>query len=65
CEQLARQAVKKGGGRLEKNKKGQEVFVIPVRKPKPSKLQECWEAGPIANSKFSEQEMAKVKPSGN
>jgi hypothetical protein len=62
CEQLARQAVKKAGGRVEKNKKGLEVFVIPVRKPKPSKLQECWEAGPVANSKFSEQEMAQIKP---
>ena len=65
CEQLARKAVKKGGGRVEKNKKGQEVFVIPVRKPKPSKLEQCWEAGPVANSKFSEQEMTQIKAGKN
>ncbi len=62
CEHLARQAVKKAGGRVEKNKKGQEVFVIPVRKPKPSKLEQCWEAGPAADSKFTKEEMAQIKP---
>jgi hypothetical protein len=65
CEQLAHQAVKKTGGRIEKNKKGQEVFVIPVRTAKPSKLEECWEAGPVANSKFSKQEMTQVKVGNN
>lgn len=61
CEKLVRQAVKRAGGRVEKNADGQEVFVIPVRKPKPSKLEQCWEPGPIANSKFTEQEKAKIK----
>ena len=61
CEKLVRQAVKRAGGRVKKNADGQEVFVIPVRKPKLSKLEQCWEPGPIANSKFTEQEMAKIK----
>ncbi len=60
-KKLVRQAVTLAGGRIEKNAKGQEVFVIPVKKPKPSKLEQCWEAGPAANSKFSEAEMAQIK----
>jgi len=61
CEKLVRQAVKRAGGRIEKNADGEEVFVIPVAKAKPTKLEQCWEPGPIASSKFSEQEMAKIK----
>ena len=59
-EKLAREAVAKAGGRIEKNDKGEEVFVIPVQEPKPSKLEQCWEPGPIAGSKFTEEEMAKI-----
>jgi len=61
CEKLVRQAVKRAGGRIEKNANGEEVFVIPVTKPRPGKLEQCWEPGPIANSKFTEKEMAKIK----
>jgi hypothetical protein len=32
-KKLVRQAVTRAGGRVEENAKGQEVFVIPVRKP--------------------------------
>ncbi len=60
-KKLVRQAVKRAGGQMGKNAEGKEVFVIPVRKPKPSQLEQCWEAGPIANSKFSEEEMAQIK----
>lgn len=60
-KKLVRHAVTRAGGRIEKNAKGQEVFVIPIQKPKPSKLEQCWEAGPPANSKFSQAEMAQIK----
>ncbi|MBN2270514.1 MAG: ADP-ribosylglycohydrolase family protein [Sedimentisphaerales bacterium] len=58
-KKLVRQAVERAGGRIEKSN-GEEVFVIPVEKPKPSKLEQCWEPGPIADSRFTEQEMAQV-----
>jgi hypothetical protein len=64
CEKLVRQAVKRAGGRIEKNARGEEVFVIPVTKPRPTTLEKVWEPGPIANSKFSKQEMAQIKSSG-
>ncbi len=60
-KKLVRQAVKRAGGQMGKNAEGKEVFIIPVRKAKPTKLEQCWEAGPIANSKFSEEEMAQIK----
>ena len=60
CEKLVRQSVVRAGGRIEKGGDGEETFVIPVRKPIPGKLEQCWEAGPIANSRFTEEEMAKI-----
>jgi hypothetical protein len=59
-EQIVRQAVKRSGGRIEKTAAGKEVLVIPVKKPKPSSFEQCWEAGPVANSRFTEEEMAKI-----
>jgi len=32
-----------------------------VKKPVPSKLEQCWTPGPIANSRFTEEEMAKIR----
>ena len=60
CEKLVRESVIRAGGRIEKDTSGQEVFVIPVHRPRPTKLEQCWEAGPIANSRFTKQEMAKI-----
>ncbi len=65
CEKLARQAVKRAGGRIEKNADGEEVFVIPLRRPRLGKLEQCWEPGPAANSKFTQQEMAQIKGDGS
>jgi len=62
AEKLARAVVLKAGGRIEKDDNGAEVFIIPVQEPKPSKLERCWEPGPVADSKFTDEEMAKIKP---
>ncbi|NQT27918.1 ADP-ribosylglycohydrolase family protein [candidate division KSB1 bacterium] len=62
CEKLARDAVLRYGGRIEENGKGEEVFVIPVRNPKLSKLEKCWEPNPApANVSFTENEMAQIQ----
>jgi len=61
CEKLARQVVANCGGRVEKDSEGEEVFVIPVKAPKPSKLEWSWAPGPIANSRFTPEEMAQIK----
>jgi len=62
CQQLVRRAVECRGGRVEKDSNGKEVFVIPVRKPKPGKLEQVWQPGPIANSRFTPAEMEKITP---
>jgi hypothetical protein len=57
---LVRQALERSGGRIEKDAAGEEIFVIPVKAPKPGKLEQCWEPGPIANSRFTEEERKKI-----
>ncbi len=59
CEKVARQAVVRSGGRIENTPQG-EVFVIPVVQPRPSPLEQCWEPGPVANSRFDDAERAKI-----
>ena len=59
-EKLAHQAVVRSGGRVEKNAEGREVFVIPLAAAKPGKLEQCWEPGPIANSRFTQEETALI-----
>ncbi len=61
CEQLARQAVAKEGGSIEKNAEGEDVFVIPVKKAKLGPTMKSWEPGPIANSLFSEEEKKQIR----
>ena len=59
CEKLARDAVVRGGGRIEQTPDG-EVLIIKGQEPKPSALEQCWEPGPIANSRFTEAEMKQI-----
>lgn len=59
-EKLVVQAVKRAGGRLEKDAQGNDVLVIPIQRPKPGKLEQCWEPGPPAGSKFTEAEMEQI-----
>ncbi len=63
CEKLTRQVVERAGGRVEKDANDVNVFVIPIQQINPSKLQKSWEPEPIANSKFTEAEMAKITKS--
>ncbi len=59
-KKLVREALRRSGGRVEKDAAGQEVFVIPVQEPKPSRFEQCWEPGPIANSRFTKAERQKI-----
>ena len=60
-EKLARQAVARSGGRVEKDADDDEVFIIPRQPPVPSKFEDSRRPGPIANSHFSAEEMTKIK----
>jgi hypothetical protein len=63
-EKIARQVIERAGGRIEKDEKGDEVFVIPIQEPKPGELQDSKNPGPIANSRFSEEELAEIRGLG-
>jgi len=56
CEKLARQILVRQGGRVDG-----DTFVIPVVPVRPSKLELSWAPGPVANSRFTEAEYAKVR----
>jgi len=61
CEKLARQAVQRYGGSVEKEG-GEEVFVLPVKTPEPSELEQCWEPEPVPeNVKFTGEEMQQIQ----
>jgi hypothetical protein len=61
CVKLAKQIVTQAGGRIEIDEEGEEVFVIPVQEPTPSKLERSWGAGPIAGSTFTSDEFPHLK----
>jgi hypothetical protein len=60
-EKLARQVVLKYGGKITRNDAGEEIFVIPDVPVKPSKMVNSWDPEPIEGSKFTPEEMAKIK----
>lgn len=60
CEKLARQAVLRAGGRIEREADDSATFVILVEEPKPGKLEQCWNPGPTADSVFTEAEKAMI-----
>jgi len=59
CEKLARQIVVKYGGKIV-TENGEEFFLLPVEAAKPSQLELSWAPGPIAQSRFTAEEMAKI-----
>jgi hypothetical protein len=64
CEKLARQGLARVGGRIEKDARGEEVFVIPVKPPTPSQFEDLKNPGPIAGSLYTDEEMAKIRTVG-
>lgn len=64
CEKLARDYIIRNGGKMEKDAKGEEFFVIPMIKPTLSTLVFSWNPEPIAHSVFTADEIAKIKFKG-
>jgi hypothetical protein len=61
CEKLTREFLLREGGRIEKDRNGEEVFVIPVKASQPNQLELSWAPGPISNSVYTEEEKAKMR----
>lgn len=62
CEKLVRQAVVRRGGKVERDAEGNEILVIPVSEPRPSRLEQCWDPRPPAGAKFTDAQMKKIQP---
>ena len=56
CEKLTRQILVQQGGFIETDADGNELFCIPTTAPVPSPLEWTWAPGPIADSKFTDEE---------
>ncbi len=65
CKGLARQGVVRSGGRMERGEDGEEVLVIPERRPVPGPLLKSWAPGPPENALLTAEEKAKIVASGN
>jgi len=63
-KQLADQAVRQAGGRIDKSADGHDTFVIPVQTPRPGALASCWSPGPRADSRFSPEERKQIHGDG-
>lgn len=60
CEALCRKIVVQYGGKIE-IRDGEEFFVLPVLEAKPSKMEYSWAPGPIANSRYTDEEMEQIR----
>lgn len=60
CKGLARQAVVRSGGRVERGADGEEVLVIPDRRPVPGPLLNSWKPGPPENALLTPEEKAEI-----
>jgi len=60
CEKLAREVVVAQGGKIETPFFGKERFVIPVKKPVPSKLVHSYDPEPPTGNRFTKEEMAQM-----
>ena len=61
CEGIARQVVVAEGGRIENDPVHGETFVIPVKRPVPSPLEDYRNPKPLENSRFTPEEMEKIR----
>ena len=60
CEKLAIAGVKRAGGRIETDDNGNSILHIPVVALTPGKAEKCWAPGPVANSRFTDEEMSRI-----
>ena len=60
CEKLVRRLVVRHGGKIVKGADDKEEFVIRVRKPVPSELQNSWTPGPLAGSRYTDEETSGI-----
>lgn len=61
CQDLAQDAVLRGGGRMVEENEGR-VMMIPKEAARPNRIERCFDAGPVANSRFTPRDLDLIKP---
>ncbi|MDW8290621.1 MAG: ADP-ribosylglycohydrolase family protein [Armatimonadota bacterium] len=61
CLHLARQVVVRYGGRVERDERGKEVWWIPVKPVRPSRLVQSWSAEPALNVRYTPRERERIR----
>jgi hypothetical protein len=62
CEKLGRDAILRAGGKIVREG-NQEILLIKHEEPRLRPLEQSWAPGPIANSKYTPEEMVeKIRP---
>lgn len=61
CGDLAQQAVLRYGGAVETDSQGRQVLVIPVQSPRPNTLEQSFAPGPIAQSRYTQEERSGIQ----
>ena len=60
-EKLARQAVKRMGGKIEQGSDGKEYFLIPIIEPDPGELVQSWDSdSAIEDVYFTDKEVSRI-----
>jgi len=60
CEKLARLAVVRSGGRIERDDAGEEVMLIPVVAAKPGPFEQSWGPGPTVGSQWTDEDRVQL-----
>jgi len=60
CEKLTREIVVREGGRIERDADGREWIVVPDRTPTPSPFWTADRPGPVANVRYTPEEMERI-----
>jgi hypothetical protein len=61
CDDLAAKVVLQAGGQVDKSAEGAETFVIPIHPARPGALENCWEPGRKADSRFTPEERKQIE----
>lgn len=61
CEKLARQIIVRSGGKIVKDKNGEEVFLIPIKTPTPGRVEQSFNPTPIKGFKFTVEEVEEIQ----
>ncbi len=61
CLRLARQAVVRYGGKVERERDGKEVWRIPAREPRASALVQSWSPRQAQGVRYSPRDMARIR----